>query len=150
MAVMTAIAATALAVSAGATIYSANQQNKAGKANQQAAALDRQRMNLQAAREKRDAIKAARLAGAQTQQTAENQGASMSSSAAGGQGSIQSQLASNLSFLDRDMVLADAASVQIGYANKFQSKARTGDAIASVANSVFNNSDTLSKVWKGA
>jgi len=145
-----AIAAAAFAVSAGATIYSTQQQKKASKATQQSAVLDRQRMNLQAAREKRDAIKAARLAGSQAQQTAENQGAAYSSSAAGGQGSIQSQLASNLSFLDRDMVLADAASVQIGYANKFTSKARTGEAVSSLADKVFNNSDTLSKVWKGA
>jgi hypothetical protein len=106
-------------------------------------------MNLQAARERRDSIKAARLAYSTSQQTAENQGASFTSSSEGGLGSIQSQLGSNLSFLDTDMRLADAASVQIGYANKFQSKARTAEAVGSVANSVFNNSETLSKVWKG-
>ena len=150
MAVLTAIAATALAVSAGSTIYSANQQNKASKANQAAAGLDRQRMNLQVAREKRDAIKAARFSYAQAQQGAENQGAQYSSSSEGGLGSIQSQLGSNLSFLDQNQILADAASVQIGIANKYQSRARTADAVGSVANSVFANSDTISKVWKGA
>lgn len=145
-----ALAVAALTVSAGATLYSANQQSKAAKAGERSAALDRQRMNLQVAREKRDAIKAARIAYATSQQTAENQGSSGSSSSEGGLGSIQSQLSSNLSFLDQNQVLADAASVQIGIANRYMSRARTADAVGSVANSVFNNSDTLSKVWKGA
>lgn len=107
-------------------------------------------MNLQVAREKRDAIKAARLAFATAQQGAENQGAANTSSSVGGLGSIQSQLSSNLSFLDQNQVLADAGSVQIGLANKYMSRARTADAVSSVAGSVFNNATTISKVWKGA
>lgn len=106
-------------------------------------------MNLQSARERRDAIKASRLAYAQASQNAENQGASFTSSSEGGLGSIQSQLAGNLSFLDQYNTLTDQASVQIGIANRYNSRAATADAIGGLANTVFSNSSTISKVWNG-
>lgn len=124
------------------------QSGKAAKANQQAATLDRQRMNLQSARERRDAIRQARLAAAQATMSAETQGVSGSSGAQGGVGSIQSQLNSNLSFLDRYNTLTDMASQQIGYANKFEQKARTGQAVSQLAQTVFNNTPTLSEMWR--
>ena len=105
-------------------------------------------MNLQSARERRDAIKASRQAYAQSTQNAENQGASMTSSSIGGLGSIQSQLSSNLSFLDQFNTLTDQASVQIGIANKYTSRAQTAEAIGGLANTVAGNSNTISKVWR--
>lgn len=105
-------------------------------------------MNLQSARERRDAIKAARLSQAQAVMAGENQGVSGSSGVAGGVGSIQSQLNSNLSFLDRSNTLTDMASQQIGYANKFTQKARTGEAVGNLAQTIFQNSATLNDMWK--
>lgn len=105
-------------------------------------------MNLQSARERRDAIKAARLANAQAVLAGESQGVSGSSGVAGGVGSIQSQLNSNLSFLDRSNTLTDMASQQIGYANKFEQKARTGAAVGQLAQTIFQNTATINDMWK--
>ena len=105
-------------------------------------------MNLQSARERREAIRAARLSQANAVMAGENQGVSGSSGVAGGVGSIQSQLNSNLSFLDRFNTLTDAASQQIGYANKFEQKARTGAAVGNLSKTVFSNAATLNSMWK--
>jgi|SRR6478609_170239 len=142
-AVSTIIAGAALGVAAGSTVANINASNKAAKASQQAAALDRQRMNLQSARERREAVRASRLAFAQSQMAATNQGAGSTSGAQGAQGSIISQSNSNLSFLDRFNTLTDQASQQIGYANKFQQKAQTWNAVGNLAWQVFGNAQTL-------
>lgn len=142
-AVSTIIAGTALAVAGGSAVMQARASNKAAKATQQAAALDRQRMNLQSARERREAVRASRLAFAQSQVAATNQGAGATSSAQGAQGGIISQLSSNLSFLDRYNTLTDQASQQIGYANKFEQKARTWGSVGNLAWQVFGNAQTI-------
>lgn len=142
----TIIAAGALGV-AGAGAYQANKNaKKAARANEQAAALDRQRMNLQSARERREAVRASRLAYANAQVAATNQGVGGSSGASGGQGSIVSQLSSNLSFLDRFNTLSDQASMQIGYANKFTQKAQTWNSVSNLAWSVFSNANTIANM----
>lgn len=146
-AVSTMIAAGSLAV-AGVGTYQANRNaKKAAAANQQAAELDRKRMNLQSARERREAVRAARLAYASAQMAATNQGANGSSMAAGGQGSIISQGNSNLSFLDRFNSLTDQASIQIGYANKFTQKAKTWDSVSNLAWTVFSNSEKIADTY---
>lgn len=142
-----AIAAVGMAAAVGGTIYSVNQQKKAEKANQQAAALDRQRMNLQNARERRDAIKAARQAAAQSQTAAANQGAMDTSGAQGALASIVSQGATNLSFLDRYNILTDQASEAVGRANAASSRAAIGGSVADLGWTAFSNSKTISKVW---
>lgn len=55
--------------------------------------------------------------------SAENQGASSTSSSEGGLGSITSQLNSNLSFLDQYNGLSDMASVALGKAAQHQQNA---------------------------
>lgn len=144
-----AIAAVAAGAAIGGTVYSVNQQKKAAKANAQAAALDRQRMNLQNARERRDAIKAARQAFAASQTAAANQGAMDTSGAQGALGSIVSQATTNLSFLDRYNTLTDQASEAIGRANAASSRAAIGGAVADLGWTAFSNSSRIGKIWGG-
>lgn len=142
-----AIAAVSLGAVAVGTAVQIQQGRKAAKATAAASALDRQRMNLQSARERREAIKATRAANAQIQQGAENQGAAYTSAAAGGQGSVASQGASNLSFLDQYTTLSDMASIQLGRANRAQSNAATGGAVADLGWAVFGQQNNVAKVW---
>jgi len=144
-----AIAAVALGTAAVGTAVQIQQGRKAAKATAAAAALDRQRMNLQSARERREAIKATRAANAQIQQGAENQGAAYTSGAAGGQGSVQSQGAANLSFLDQYNTLTDMASIQLGRANRAQSRGAEAGAIADLGWAVFGQQNNIAKVWGG-
>lgn len=144
-----AIAAVALGTAVVGTAVQISQGRKAAKATVAAAELDRKRMNLQTARERRDAIKATRASYAQIQQNAENQGAGGTSAAQGGQASVQSQGAANLSFLDQYNTLTDMASIQVGRSNRAQGRAREAGAIADLGWTVFGNSNTIANVWKG-
>ena len=100
------VAAAAAVVGTAKTISS---QNKANKLAKEQFAYEKQLNNNKVARERRDAVRAARLTGGSILQAANNQGASESSAALGAQGSIISQLDSNLSFLDTSKKLTDLA-----------------------------------------
>jgi regulator of protease activity HflC (stomatin/prohibitin superfamily) len=157
-----AVAIASLAVAGVGTAVSIAQNSKANslaqQANaqqQQATTAQRQMNDLQAARQRRDAIRQARIAAANAEQTGESQGSAASSSAIGGQGSIQSQLGSNLSFLDQYNHLADQASIALGNASNltFQEHSAERSAsnygqIASLGMTVFANSPNISAAAK--
>lgn len=135
------IAALAIAtVATGASIY---QGQQAAHAQGHALDLQRQQQDLQAARQKRDTIKAARIAYANSSQAAENQGMSMSSVSQGSLGAIQSQVTSNLSFLDQYQNLGDQASVSLGAANRYQASSRLWGDVASFAGQAAGKSDLI-------
>jgi hypothetical protein len=128
-----AIAIGAVAVGVGVaaygTIQSAKAQKKAARAAQDANAIQRQQAQLQGMRQRLDAIRTGRQALAQVQQTAENQGVSESSAAKGGQGSIITQMMSNVSFLDSYNNMTDLAEQSMAKAYKYQNKANMWGAI---------------------
>lgn len=136
------VAAVAAAVGAAATVVgtvsSIKNAKKARKAQAQQFKFERQLAQNRAVRERRDAIRAARLAAGQVTSSAANQGATDSSAFIGGLGSIQSQLNSNLSFLDTNQKLADQAGNAASRANAFLSKAQTGAAISELGMTVFS------------
>lgn len=156
-----AIAIAALAVAAVGTTYSIVQGEKANAAQkqsadlqQQANVLQRQQSDLAAARQRRDAIKAARTAAGASVQTAANQGASNGSGAQGAVGSIQSQLGDTLSFLDTYNKLSDQGSILLGSATKAQteansakSQANLGSEVAGLGMTVFSSSQRISNVF---
>ncbi len=101
---------------------------EAGKAND----LERKKMALEQAREKRNTIRAARQARGAAVNSAANQGVMDSSGALGGQSSIVSQLGYNLSFLDKQEAYADQASAALGRSRMFESRANTYQSYASL------------------
>jgi hypothetical protein len=113
---MIAFAAAGLAIAAVGTAASLANQKKALKETKKANKFERQRAELTSARQKTQAIRETRVAQANSVQAAENQGVSNSSTAQGGQGSIISQMNSNLSFLDQYGFLGDQASKHMGKA----------------------------------
>lgn len=113
------IAGVAAATAVVGTVKTIQAQNKANKLAKEQFAYEKQLNNNKVARERRDAIRAARLTGGQLSQAAVNQGASSTSAAIGAQGSIISQLDSNLSFLDTSAklnTLAGDAGIRRGAA----------------------------------
>jgi hypothetical protein len=144
-----AIAAVGLAVSTVGTVAAISQGNKAANAQREAQKYTRQQDNLSAARNRREAIRAARQSYANAQQSAENQGAADTSSARGGQSSIVSQINSNLSFLDQYSTLGDMASVQLGRAAQFKANADTASSVAGLGMTAFKSSNEIAKVFGG-
>ncbi len=137
----------AFAVAAVGTGYSIYAGERANKAQRRATRAQRRIADMQAARQKREAIRSARISYANAQQAAANQGVSSSSGSEGGLSSISSQLQSNLSFLDKGGFFSDLASSELGRAQAFSNQAQLGGAIAGLGMTVFNNADTISKVF---
>lgn len=147
--IVAGIGAGVAAVGTGYSIYAGERANKQAK---KATKLERQRNSLAEARQKRDAIRQARGAYAAAQAAAENQGVSTSSSAAGGQGAIVSQLESNLSFLDQYGFISDQASKALGKAQSWTSSARLGESVANIGMTAVQHSqgisDAFGKIFK--
>lgn len=127
------LTAAAVTVAAAGTAASISASRKAASAQGQANKLQRQQMALQQAREKREAVRAARIARGRAVNTAANQGVMDSSGAQGGQGSIGSQLNYDMSFLDKQEKLADQASAALGRARIWESRASGFGAVSSLA-----------------
>lgn len=147
-AISTIIAGTALAVSAVGTASSIKNGRQDASASREAAAFQQKQANLQQARQKRDAVRAARLSFGQAQQAAANQGVSTSSSSLGGLSSIASQASDNISFLDQYGFYSDQASKALGRANSASARAAEGANIAQLGFSVFNNADSIAKIFR--
>lgn len=133
------IAGIGLAISAGSAIMSYSAQKKQQKYQQRAAAAQRGQDNMKAARDRREAIRSARIATGSVQQSAVNQGVAGSSAALGGQGSIQSQLNQGLSFLDGTNRLADQAGRDLTKANKYAMNAQTWNTVGAFGQKIFAN-----------
>jgi hypothetical protein len=143
------IAGVGAIVGAGAavvgTVSSINAQNKAAAANREQFEYQKQINNNKAVRERRDAIRAARLTGGQVLQAAETQGAGSTSAALGGQGSIVSQLNNNLSFLDTQQSLADKAGAASQVADTARASASNWGAVSGLGMAIFNVSAPKAK-----
>lgn len=132
------IAAVGATVAAGATVASAVQAGKARKAQKEQYKYERQLQTNRAAKERVNAVRAARLSQGALMQTASNSGAGESSVALGALGSIQSQLNSNLSFLDTNQKLSNQAGFYASKANIASSKAATWQGVAGLGMQIFS------------
>lgn len=134
-AIAAAVAATAMVVGTAASIKN---QKKSVRLQREAQRFERQKNQLQEARQRTNMIKESRAARANVTQSAENQGVADTSAAQGGQGSIQSQVSSNLSFLDQYGMLSDQASSKMNSAMGAQGNASMWGAIAGAGGQVFS------------
>lgn len=149
MAALTAIIAGAgLATAAVGTAGSLKQGRRAASAQREASAMQQKQADLQNARQKRDAIREARLAYGRTTNAAANQGVSGSSGSQGGLSSIASQVGDNISFLDQYGFFSDQASRALGRANQATSRANTAGAIGSLGFQVASNAGGIVNTFR--
>ena len=133
MAIGTA-AAIGLGIAATATAGTLYQQNKAAKQQERQLDFQRQQASLQQNLQRREQIRAARIASAQAQLAGAAQGVDTGSSGlAGGTGSIISQLGSNLGFNLQMQSLSDQAGAAMGKAIRAGNRATIFSGIASMA-----------------
>lgn len=138
MAVFTAIAIGAAVVAAGATVYSARQQKKAASASRRAQAAEQRRADIANARERRFAVRNARVARASIEAQAAGSGLVGASSTLGAMSNVTSRTNENLSFLDQSNQLSQQASAANIQAARYSSRAATGKAVADVASMGYN------------
>lgn len=145
-----AIAAVAGATAATVgTVGSLKNQAQAARFQRRAARIERDANNYQAARERREAIRQARIAYATQVQGAQNAGVSSSSGALGGQSSLISQTQDNISFLDRFGVLKDASATATSQANAASARAGAFGAVGQLGMQVFSAAGGTSAFKKG-
>ena len=127
------LAIAAFATAAVGTAGSMYSQSKAASATQKAGEAQRRQEALAAAVQRRQQFKNYRVAAAQASQNAENQGVAQSSGAQGGQGSLRSQLDSNISFLDQQGQIADYAGRMFDRAAKWNTTAQAFSGVSQLA-----------------
>ena len=142
---MPAIPIISLAVSVVGTGASILATSKANKYAKQSAAYQQQQDNLKNARQRVQAVRAARLSSGVVAQAGANQGVSESSATLGGFGSIQSQLDSNLSFLDRGATLSDQANIASVKASSARVSSQNFSAIAGLGVDIFKSGGSVFK-----
>lgn len=128
------------------TVKSIEAQKKAQAFNNKQFAYEKQINQNNSVRQRRDAIRAGRLAGATVTQGAANTGGSETSAALGTIGSIASQLDNNLSFLDTQKGLADRAGEASNMAANARATANTWSQVSQLGMQVFSYAD--SKIGK--
>lgn len=134
MAVFTAIA---LGVAAAGAVYSGVQQRKQAKAQQKAIRAEQRRADIANARERRFAIRNARIAQASIQSQAASTGLTGSSSAAAAASNVQSRLGENLSFLDQNAQLSAQASAANEAAARYATRASYGQTVTNLATTAY-------------
>ncbi len=133
------IFAVASAIFSGASAITGAQAAKSQRKAQQEQA---NQQNMRAAMERRQTVRQMRMAYASAQQNSENQGVGGSSGAMGGQGSIQTQGAANLSFLNDQMLSANKQGAFLDKASKQQAGSQMWGAFASLATTGMSMSPT--------
>lgn len=126
---------TSAIVVAAAAVYGGLQQRKAAKEQRKAIRAQQRQADLANARERRGAIRQARMNMASVQSQAALTGLTGSSAASASMSNIGSRLGENLSFLDQNMQLSQQASVANERAAGYASKAATAQTIGSIASS---------------
>lgn len=127
------ITAVVAGIGAAASVAGTISQIKAQKSQRKAARAQARIAELQRSRERRDTIRRARIARAQIESQVGSAGLLASSTAIGGTGSIQSQLASNLSFLDQTGALNTEANRQLERAAGFQTQASIFQGVSDIS-----------------
>ena len=149
MGLLTTIAAIGVGVAGVGTYKSVQAQKKSASLQREANQFQQKQANLQNARNKRDAVRASRLAYGTAQNTAANQGVGESSGAMGGQGSIASQGRDNVSFLDQYGFYSDQAASLLGRANQASANASMWNSIGGFGMTLAGNAGTIDSAWKG-
>ena len=123
---------TAAVVSAVAAVGSAYMTYRQGKAQQKAIRAQQRQADLANARERRNAVRNARIQRASIESQASLTGMTGSSAAAGSISNVQSRLGENLSFLDQMIGLSQQASRANEEAASWASRAGITRAIGGV------------------
>lgn len=127
-----------LLMSGVSMVQQQKQAKKSAAAQRRAEEYQMKQDALKQARERRQQIREARIRQGQVEQATAIQGAASSSAAVGGAGSIQSQLSSNLGFLDQSGKIAGKVGAYTSAANQYAYNAQQWGAVGQFAGNIFS------------
>lgn len=126
-------AITMAVVATASAVGSAYSQNRAARASARAQRAEQRRADIANARERRATLRNARVAAASIEAQAANTGLATSSAAAGAAANVQSQVASNLNWLDVNQQLSAQVSRANQQAAAWMSRANNWAAVGQIA-----------------
>jgi hypothetical protein len=132
------IALAGLGLTAYGTIKSVQAGKEQTKASRQAVSIQQGADDIRQARERRQAIREARIKSAAALQAGANQGAGDSSAVAGGQASLTTQLNSGIGFQGQMGNMSTSATNSIFEANKAGASAGLFGSIANLGANIFS------------
>lgn len=148
MAITSTVAAVAGTAIGGYSAVKSNQNSqRARRQTERANRYQRQINDMQAARQRTEAIRAARMAYAESSISAEAAGVTDSSVAAGALGGIVSQTNSNIGFLNETKQLNDMSSEALGAAARHQGAASMWSTIGGLAMSAGNYASNSASIF---
>jgi hypothetical protein len=127
---------TAAVVGAVAAVGSAYMSYKQGKAQQKAIRAQQRQADIANTRERRFAVRNARVARASIESQSANTGLFGSSATAASTSNVQGRLGENLSFLDQNAMLSQQASSANEQAARYGNMANTIGAIGNAAGAI--------------
>jgi len=142
---MSGVAVAVTVVGTAASIYSSQKQASAQKKQIEA---QRRMADIENARQRREAVRQARIARASVISQGEAQGVSSSTGIAGGVAGVQQQMGYNLSFLDQMQDANTQAAVFGQKAADYGAQANMFGQIASTAYNDFGGKKEIAKVFK--
>lgn len=129
--------AIALAVTVATTAYSIKQQQKAAKAQEEAAEQQQAMTDLENRKERARAVREARIQRAAMVQGASDTGTTGTSALAGAKGAIGSQLGSAIGFSQMKQAFGHNIADAESEARKAENRAQTAQSIGSASRSIF-------------
>ena len=106
-----------------------------------------QQQQLEQAREKRRQIRQARIQRAAVEQTAENRGLAGGSAVAGATSSIQSQLGTNMSFLDQSAQLSSQANAALSTRSSALGAQDAAQGMSTLGMTIFSNANEIASIF---
>ena len=134
----------ATAISAGASVYSTQE---AGRRADKAEALQERIASLKAQRERRRQIASAKRARARILAQSEASGTQQSSGVVGGVGSIQTQAASNIGFLNQTQTLGAQATSYQKQSRKYSQYSQLFDTASRLSYGQFQEAGGFDKLF---
>ena len=138
---------TYLIISALATTASVVSQRQAARAQKKARRVQSRMADIEAQRERQQQVREARIKRAQLAAGAQASGVENTSSLAGAQSGLQTQLASNLSFINTTQQMGNQASGYLQKAADYSSMGNLFGAVGQVTNQ-FVTPDTYANLFR--
>lgn len=144
---LVAVVAAALAVTTASTVYSINEQKKAGKAQQEGQDIATAQQKSIDLANRRQQLREERIRRAKIEQAAANQGVGGSSGEAGAISALGSQVGSNIASISQGQVAANGISSAMSRAAGATQRAQVAQGVASLSGTIFQASGGFGSIF---
>ena len=141
------VAIAALAVTTASTVYSIEEQRKAGKAQQEGQDIATAQQKSVDLANKRQQLREERIRRAQIEQASANQGVGGSSGEAGAVSALGAQVGANVASINQGQMAAEGISGAMSKAAGATQRAQVAQGVASLSGTVFSGAGGFNSIF---